>query len=118
MFIVYTVHVHVYMHVHVMHNKYNNIIYTPHSVLDMYLDTHNTHVHDTSHTALLTQFQYHMQLMIINRTLNCISITQRGWTPLITAARFGKCDVVLDLLDSGADVNAQDYVRVHVYIHK
>ena len=51
-----------------------------------------------------------MQLMIINRTLNCVSITQDGWTPLITAAFWGKCDVVLDLLDSGADVNAQSNV--------
>ena len=50
-----------------------------------------------------------MQLMIINRTLNC-TITQHGWTPLITAAAYGKCDVVLDLLDSGADVNAQSNV--------
>ena len=51
-----------------------------------------------------------MQLMIINRTLNCMSITQAGYTPLITAALNGKCDVVLDLLDSGADVNAQNNV--------
>ena len=55
-----------------------------------------------------------------------MSITQDGWTPLITAAAYGKCDVVLDLLDSGADVNAQSnvsepfpadipgYVHVHV----
>ena len=39
-----------------------------------------------------------------------MSITQDGWTPLITAAAYGKCDVVLDLLDSGADVNAQSNV--------
>ena len=39
-----------------------------------------------------------------------MSITQDGWTPLITAALNGECDVVLDLLDSGADVNAQSYV--------
>ena len=53
-----------------------------------------------------------MQLMIINRTLNCtcMSITQTGYTPLITAACDGECDVVLDLLDSGADVNAQNNV--------
>ena len=38
-----------------------------------------------------------------------MSITQGGYTPLITAAN-GECDVVLDLLDSGADVNAQDNV--------
>ena len=51
-----------------------------------------------------------MQLMIINRTLNYLSITQYGLTSLMTAALNGKCDVVLDLLDSGADVNAQDDV--------
>ena len=39
-----------------------------------------------------------------------MSITQTGYTPLITAAVWGKCDVVLDLLDSGADVNAQKNV--------
>ena len=39
-----------------------------------------------------------------------MSITQNGWTPLITAAASGKYDVVLDLLDSGADVNAHDNV--------
>ena len=39
-----------------------------------------------------------------------MSITQAGWTPLITAAWKGKCDVVIDLLDSGADVNARNDV--------
>ena len=39
-----------------------------------------------------------------------MSITQNGWTPVVTAARYGKCDVVLDLLDSGADVNTLDNV--------
>ena len=44
-----------------------------------------------------------------------MSITQYGWTPLITAAYYGKCDVVLDLLDTGADVNAQKNVsRCHL----
>ena len=46
-------------------------------------------------------FHYHMRLMLINRTLNFMSITQDGRTPLITAAFNGKCDVVLDLLESG-----------------
>ena len=40
-----------------------------------------------------------------------MSITQDGWTPLITAAaRYGQCEVVIDLLDSGADINAQTNV--------
>ena len=39
-----------------------------------------------------------------------MSITQRGYTPLITAAACDKCDVILDLLASGADVNAQSNV--------
>ena len=58
-----------------------------------------------SHLRLLhsvhNTLQYHMWL------LKCMSITQNGWTPLISAAWQGKCDVVIDLLDSGADVNAQ-----------
>ena len=39
-----------------------------------------------------------------------MSITQDGWTPLITAAANGKCDVVRDLLSEGAVVDAQDDV--------
>ena len=39
-----------------------------------------------------------------------MSITQDGGTPLITAAWKGKCDIILDLLDSGADINAQNNV--------
>ena len=39
-----------------------------------------------------------------------MSISQHGWTPLITAAYFGKCDVVSELLYEGADVDAQDNV--------
>ena len=39
-----------------------------------------------------------------------MSTTQAGYTPLVAAALFGKCDVVNELLDNGADVNAQNYV--------
>ena len=39
-----------------------------------------------------------------------MSITQDGYTPLIYAAWRGKCDIVLDLLESGADVNARNNV--------
>ena len=39
-----------------------------------------------------------------------LSATQYGDTPLITAAAYGKCDVVIRLLDNGADFDAQDYV--------
>ena len=38
------------------------------------------------------------------------SATQYGYTPLITAARFGKCDVVIELLDNGAHIDAQSNV--------
>ena len=39
-----------------------------------------------------------------------MSITQDGWTPLITAAYYGKCDVVSELLLEGAVVDAQQDV--------
>ena len=42
--------------------------------------------------------------------LNCMSTTQYGYTPLVTAAAFDKCDVVIELLDNGVDINAQNYV--------
>ena len=42
--------------------------------------------------------------------LNCMSTTQFGCTPLVDAAYYGECDVVTELLDNGADVNAQTNV--------
>ena len=39
-----------------------------------------------------------------------MSTTQYGYTPLVDAAECGKCDVVIELLDNGADINAQDDV--------
>ena len=39
-----------------------------------------------------------------------MSITQDGWTPLITAAVYGECDVVSELLLGGAVVDAQNNV--------
>ena len=39
-----------------------------------------------------------------------MSTTQYGYTPLVTAAYYGKWDVVIELLDNGADVNAQSNV--------
>ena len=39
-----------------------------------------------------------------------MSITQDGWTSLITAAAFGMCDVVSELLLEGAVVDAQNNV--------
>ena len=44
-----------------------------------------------------------------------MSTTQAGYTPLVTAAQFSKCDVVIELLDNGADVNTQNNVR-HIKI--
>ena len=35
---------------------------------------------------------------------------QAGYTPLVVAAQYGKCDVVIELMDNGADVNAQTNV--------
>ena len=42
--------------------------------------------------------------------VNCMSTMQLGYTPLVTAALCGKCDVVIELLDNGADINAQTNV--------
>ena len=39
-----------------------------------------------------------------------MSTTQDGYTPLVTAANCGKCDVVIELLDNGADINTQTNV--------
>ena len=39
-----------------------------------------------------------------------MSITQIGYTHLITAAYYGKCDVVSELLLEGAVVDAQNNV--------
>ena len=39
-----------------------------------------------------------------------MSTTQDGYTPLVTAILYEKCDVVSELLDNGADVNAQNNV--------
>ena len=39
-----------------------------------------------------------------------LSTSQYGFTPLITAANFGKCDVVIELLDNGAHIDAQTNV--------
>ena len=39
-----------------------------------------------------------------------MSTTQIGYTPLVTAAQQGKCDVVIELLDNGAYVDAQNNV--------
>ena len=39
-----------------------------------------------------------------------LSTTQVGYTPLITAAWKGMCDVVIELLHNGADIDAQNNV--------
>ena len=39
-----------------------------------------------------------------------MSITQEGWTPLMTAAANGKCDIVIDLLYEGALIDTQSNV--------
>ena len=40
----------------------------------------------------------------------CMPTTQYGWTPIISAALEGRCEVVIELLNNGADVNAQNDV--------
>ena len=39
-----------------------------------------------------------------------LSITQYGWTPLISAAVYDKYDVVIELLSVGSEPNAQNNV--------
>ena len=39
-----------------------------------------------------------------------LSITQAGFTPLITAAYCGKYDVVIEMLSLGSDYDAQNNV--------
>ena len=40
----------------------------------------------------------------------CSFITQFGWTALMSAAAYGRCDVVTELISLGADVDIQDNV--------
>ena len=40
----------------------------------------------------------------------CMSPTQAGYTSLVTAAHYSKLNVVIELLQNGADVNAQTNV--------
>ena len=48
-------------------------------------------------------------------TSSDVSTTQLGYTPLISAA---KCDVVIELLDDGGDINAQSNVsHINIVIH-
>ena len=42
--------------------------------------------------------------------INCMSITQAGRTPLITAAAYDKCDIVRELLSEEAVIDAEDDV--------
>ena len=52
-------------------------------------------------------------------TSSYVSTTQDGWTPLITAAVHGHRDVVIELLDNGADINAQSNVtQLHISLSK
>ena len=46
-----------------------------------------------------------------------MSITQYAWTPLITAAYYCKCDVVIELLLEGAVVDAQNNVSHYISDH-
>ena len=45
-----------------------------------------------------------------------VSTTQTGFTPLITAAAYGRCDIVTDLIGHGAYINAQNNVS-HMNTH-
>ena len=80
----YTRHV---LYVHMIVRTYDQYMYT-YVILHMSHSLCNTTCDYSSHELYM-------------------SITQDGYTPLISAAWCGEYDVVIDLLDSGADVNAQ-----------
>ena len=44
------------------------------------------------------------------------SMTQSGWTPLITAADSGNCDIVIELLSLGCNANVQSNVSIFTTI--
>ena len=46
-----------------------------------------------------------------------MSTTQLGYTPLVTAAWCGKWDVFIELLENGADINAQDNVSPTLFLN-
>ena len=48
--------------------------------------------------------------MVTSQHVSLTTYTQTGWTPLMIAAFCGECEVVMELLDSGADVNGQSNV--------
>ena len=48
--------------------------------------------------------------MVTSHPVSLTTYTQTGWTPLMIAAVYGKCEVVTDLVENGADVNAQSNV--------
>ena len=73
-----------------------------------------------------TKFLIHILIQLLtviilrNQNLQSGSTTQGGLTPLITAADCGKCDVVIELLNNAAAIDAQDNVShspcdVYVY---
>ena len=78
----------------------------------------HVHVHSTcscSYTVTWYMTQWYCVLWVCgcdihHHEMNCMSITQAGYTPLITAAVYGKCDVVSELLHEGAVVDAQNNV--------
>ena len=61
--------------------------------------------------AFLASYVGH-HVVIVEEWVNCvyISTTQDGYTPLVDAALCNKCDVLIELLDYGADINAQTNV--------
>ena len=48
--------------------------------------------------------------MVTSQPVSLTTYTQDGWTPLMTAALCGRCEVVTELLKNGADVNGQNNV--------
>ena len=59
-----------------------------------------------------TYYRLHNTCGLVDRTQRefILSISQLGYTPLITAAWMGQCDVVIELLENRADIDAQNNV--------
>ena len=53
--------------------------------------------------------------VVTSQPVSLTTYTQMGWTPLMISALCGKCEGVTELVENGADVNAQGIVSNTTY---